>query len=216
MGCAWCPSVCLSVRLPDSGGDGVCVRARACGLVRGHTRPPYPHYPSHPPTHPTHTLTHTQVLASSSDDGTARVWDPRTGKAARCIAAFDGQPVANVTWAPNAGPLPGALWASAGGDVFCFDLRSSGPLIVRCARVGACGVSWGRWVRAVNVFLTPSLPHSVRMCVCAVRVFFQCGKSAGPQPMRYKKGRRNRVALCPSQIRQQRPGVRRLWSLAPA
>lgn len=96
----------------------------------------------HPPTHHQHhhrsCPSPPQILASGSDDGTARVWDPRTGKAVRCIAAFGkGAAVTNVAWAPNSGPLPSSLWASTGADVYCFDLRAGGPILVRepCLRL---------------------------------------------------------------------------------
>jgi len=76
------------------------------------------------------------LLASASDDGTVRLWDARAPRSCvRCISAFDKAPVALVAWAPPQGPLPSALWATAGRDVFAFDLRSTSAsgLLVRSA-----------------------------------------------------------------------------------
>mmetsp|Transcript_24301 Transcript_24301/g.31637 ORF Transcript_24301/g.31637 Transcript_24301/m.31637 type:complete len:381 (-) Transcript_24301:8-1150(-) len=72
------------------------------------------------------------LLASASDDGSVRIWDTRTGnKCVKAIFAFQKQPVQLVAWSPPQGAIPNGLWASAGRDVFCFDLRGNENMILR-------------------------------------------------------------------------------------
>lgn len=70
------------------------------------------------------------LLASASDDGTVRCFDPRSGsKAVRSILAFNKEPVLLVAWAPPSCLIPNMIVAATAKDIFGFDLRSDGLIL---------------------------------------------------------------------------------------
>ena len=67
------------------------------------------------------------LVATSSDDGTVRLWDSRTQKAIKCYTSFfTGAPV-YLKFSP--GSDDGCLYASDDSSVFELDLRASGVLV---------------------------------------------------------------------------------------
>lgn len=79
------------------------------------------------------------LLATAGDDGTIKIWNPRTGLLVRTIHAHD-QFVARVAWSPDGGRLASCAWD---GKLKIWDAADGANLLTIAADAqGATAVNW--------------------------------------------------------------------------